>query len=150
MNLPDYSSSLELGGAYQLIKWVVLALLVATSAFWRKGSWLLNALLVAGAAFTTIGALFKISHWAIADGLLLSGAALMGGSYTWWYRAKPQRHLLDHLKLAWVLATSAVVVAVTFHALVRPLAGIAEAIFWAVALLYAYQRWIQRPSPMAD
>ncbi|MDO7847247.1 hypothetical protein Q5H92_12820 [Hymenobacter sp. M29] len=149
MNLPDYSS-LNLGLAYQIIKWAVLLMLIITASFWRKGGLLLNLLLVAGVAFTAIGSLFKISHWAFADVLMLSGAALLAVSYTWWYRAKPQCYLLDHLKLAWVLATGAAVVAVVFHGFIRPIAGIAEVLFWAMALLYIYQRWIQRPTQMAD
>ncbi|MDO7853418.1 hypothetical protein [Hymenobacter convexus] len=139
-----------MGLVYQIIKWTLLVLLLVTSAFWRKGGWLLNVLVVAGAAFTAIGALFKIEHWAFADVLMLSGAALLAGSYGWWYRAKLQRRLLDHVKLAWVLATCAVVVAFVFHAFIKPVAGLAEVLFWTMALLYIYQRWIQRPNQVAS
>ncbi|MBF9220850.1 hypothetical protein [Hymenobacter ruricola] len=148
MSLPDFQFASGLALAYPVIKFGLLVLMAFSSELWRKSGWLLVALLVGGAGLTAIGTLFKIEHWAFGSELLLAGAALMASAYAWWYRAKRPRRLLDHLKLAWVLAACASVVAMaTSHALVRPVAGIAEALFWGMALLYGYQRWIRRPEP---
>ena len=129
---------------YQLLKFGLLALLVFSSSIWSKSWWLLVVLLVMGAVLTAVGLLFKVEHWASGTELMLAGAALLAGSYAWWYRLKPKRFLLDHLKMAWVLAACAAVVAAAIHVLVKTAAGISEALFWGVALLFVYQKWIRR------
>lgn len=141
----QYSSAplLVIGG----IKWLLLVLLIATSAIWHRLP--LAVLLIAGIGLAGVGALFKIEHWAGADALLIAGAMLLLGTYCWWFKAKATWWLLDYLKLAWVGAVAASLVALALsHAWVRPLTGITSALFWTIALLFVYQRWIRRPGPV--
>jgi hypothetical protein len=108
-------------------------------------------LLATGLLLIGTGMLFKFEHWDFNAELLLVAAPIVAGSYFWWYLAKKQRQLLDHLKLSWVLgATAAVVAVAVFHPLVKPLARGTEVLFWSMALLYLYQRWIQRPKQISS
>ena len=69
----------------------------------------------------------------------------MMASYVLWYRTKKLRQLLDYLKLGWVLcACATVMVSVAFHGLSKPFSAVTEALFWAMALLFVCQRWVQR------
>ncbi|UOQ99716.1 hypothetical protein MUN81_09515 [Hymenobacter sp. 5317J-9] len=130
-----------------MIKFGLLVFMACSSAMWRESRWPVVVALAAGIGLAAFGALFKIEHWAMGDEILLAGAALVAGSSAWWYRAKPQRRLLDHLKLAWVgAACAALAFVAVYPPMIRPLAGLAETLFWAMALLFVYQRWIRRPS----
>lgn len=132
-----------------ILKWVLLGLLLTGSGIWNNTRLAIG--LGLGLALVGVGALFKIEHWAFADQLLIGGAAVVAISYGFWFHAKPHYELLDYLKLAWVLAAMSTVVAMAaFRPWLKPLASISEALFWAVALLYIYQRWIRRPAPDSE
>lgn len=132
-----------------ILKWVLLGLLLTNSRIWNHTR--LAVALSSGLVFVGLGALFRITHWPFADALALGGATIVFVSYCLWFRTKLQRELLDYLKLAWVLSAMGIWVAIVlFRPLIKPLAGIAEALFWAVALLYVYQRWIRRPVPESE
>lgn len=128
-----------------ILKWVLLGLLLTSSGIWNNTRLAVGIGL--GMALVGVGALFKIEHWALADQLLIGGAVAVAVVYGFWFRTKQPRGLLDYLKLAWVLAAMSTVVAMSvFLSWLKPLASIAEALFWAVALLYVYQRFIRRPA----
>ncbi|GAB2873097.1 hypothetical protein GCM10027044_39360 [Hymenobacter ruber] len=128
---------------------MLLGLLLTSSGIWNNTRLAIG--LGLGLALVGVGALFKIEHWEFSDQLLLAGALAVAITYGLWFRAKSQRGLLDYLKIAWVLtAMSAVVAMSLFRPWLKPLAGIAEALFWAVALLYVYERWIRRPAPESE
>ena len=132
-----------------ILKWVLLGLLLTSSRIWNHTR--LAVGLGLGLLLVGLGFLFKIEHWAFGDQLLIGGALAVAIAYGFWFRAKPQREVLDYLKLAWVLVAMSTVVAMSlFRPLLKPLAGVSEALFWAVALLYVYQRWIRRPAPEAE
>lgn len=132
-----------------ILKWVLLGLLMTSSRIWNHPR--LAAGLGLGLASVAVGALFKVEHWPFSDQLLIGGALAVAIAYGLWFRAKPQRELLDYLKLAWVLAAMGPVVAMSlFRPLLKPLAGTSEALFWAVALLYVYQRWIRRAASQPE
>jgi hypothetical protein len=128
-----------------ILKWVLLGLLLTSSGIWNKT--LLAIGIGLGLALVGAGVLFKIEHWAGADQLLIGGAVAVAVVYSFWFRTKAQLELLDYLKLSWVLvAMSAVVAMSLFRPWLKPLADTAEALFWAVALLHVYQRFIRRPA----
>ena len=132
-----------------ILKWLLLGLLLTSSSIWNHTR--LAVGLGLGLVLVAVGALFKIEHWLFADELLIGGALAVALAYFLWFRAKPQHELLDYLKLAWVLAAMSAVLAMSlFRSVLKPLAGITEALFWAVALLYVYQRWIRRPVPESE
>lgn len=132
-----------------IVKWLLLGLLLTSSRIWNRTR--LAVGLALGLAMVGIGGLFKIEHWVFGDQLLIGGALAVMITYGLWFRAKPRHELLDYLKLAWVLAAMSAVLAMSvFRPLLKPIAGVAEALFWAVALLYVYQRWIRRPAPEAE
>ena len=132
-----------------ILKWVLLGLLLTSSRLWNQ-TWLAIGLGL-GLALVGVGALFKIEHWAAADQLLLAGALAVAVAYGLWFRAKPQHELLDYLKLAWVLSAMGIWASIVFfRPLIKPLAGIAEALFWAMALLFVYQHWLRRPAPDSE
>lgn len=132
-----------------ILKWVLLGLLLTSSGIWNNTRLAIG--LGLGLALIALGALFKIEHWAFGDQLLLGGALAVAIAYGFWFRAKSQHELLDYLKLAWVLAAMSAVVALSlFRPWLKLLASISEALFWAVALLYVYQRWIRRPAPDSE
>ena len=132
-----------------ILKWVLLGLLLTSSRIWNHTG--LAVGLGLGLLLVGLGFLFKIEHWAFGDQLLIGGALAVAIAYGFWFRAKPQREVLDYLKLAWVLvAMSSVVATSLFRPLLKPLAGVSEALFWAVALLYVYQRWIRRAAPQPE
>ena len=129
---------------YTLVKWLLMALLLAASTIWNRARFAIS--LVMGLVVACAGMLFKLMHWTFARELLLLGAALFSGSYIRWFRAKPGLASLDYLKLLWMLgAVSVIAVMAMYPSLVRPVAGVTEALFWAMALLFVYQRWIRRP-----
>ena len=130
-----------------ILKWVLLGLLLTSSGIWNNTRLAVGMAL--GLLLTGLGFLFKIEHWTFGDQLLLIGALGVIIAYGLWFRNKPQREPLDYLKLTWVLAAMGTVVATSRFRplpLLKPLGSIAEALFWAVALLYVYQRWIRRPA----
>ena len=132
-----------------ILKWVLLGLLLTSSRIWNHTR--LAVGLGLGLALVGLGALFKIEHWPLADELLIVGALAVALAYGLWFRTKLQHELLDYLKLAWVIAAmSTVVVMSLFRPWLKPLASISEALFWAVALLYVYQRWVRRPAPESE
>ena len=132
-----------------IVKWLLLGLLLTSSGIWNNAR--LAVALGLGLLLVGLGFLFKVEHWAFGDALITGGPLVVVATYAGWFSTKPSRQLLDYLKLAWVLAAMATVAATSlFRPLVKPLAGIAEALFWAVALLYVYQRWIRRPAPEAE
>ena len=132
-----------------IMKWLLLGLLLTSSRIWNNTR--LAVGLALGLALVGIGCLFKIEHWAFGDQLLIGGALSVAISYGLWFHAKPRHELLDYLKLSWVLTAMTTVAATSlFRPLIKPLAGVAEALFWAVALLYVYQRWIRRPAPESE
>lgn len=132
-----------------ILKWVLLGLLLTSSSLWNHTR--LAVGLGLGLALVGAGVLFRITHWPFADALVISGAAIVAVSYGFWFRSKTQYELLDYLKLAWVLAAMSAVVAMSiFRPWLKPLASMAEALFWAVALLFVYQRWIRRPAPDSE
>lgn len=144
MELLDFTAGSSIALAYTVVKWLLMALLLTSSAIWNHTRFAIP--LVLGLVLMCVGMLFKMLHWPFAIVLMLVGAVVTATSYVLWYRAKAQRVLLDYLKLAWVLSACATVVAAAlFHQMVRPLNGSAEALFWAMALLLVYQRWIRRP-----
>lgn len=148
MHLPDFQYSAAPLLVIAGIKWLLLGLLVATSPIWHRLQ--LAIPFIIGIGLAGVGALFKIEHWTGGDALLIVGAMLLLGTYCWWFKAKVAWKLLDFLKLAWVGAVAASLVALVLaHAWVKPLTGITSALFWAVALLFVYQRWIRRPGPVA-
>ena len=129
-----------------ILKWVLLGLLLTSSGIWNHTR--LALALGLGLALVGCGALFNIMHWPFAKALAIIGAGIVSLAYGYWFRSKLQYGLLDYLKLAWVVSAMSIWVAISFfRPLIKPLASIAEALFWAVALLYIYQRWIRRPSP---
>ncbi|GAB3722719.1 hypothetical protein GCM10027594_03550 [Hymenobacter agri] len=129
-----------------ILKWGLLGLLLTSSNIWNNTRLAIGIGL--GLALVGVGALFRITHWPFADYLLIGGAVVVAISYNLWFRAKLQCESLDYLKLAWVLAAMSTVVAMSvFRPWLKPLASIAEALFWAVALLYVYQRFIRRAAP---
>ena len=132
-----------------VLKWLLLGLLLTSSRIWNYTR--LAVALGLGLVIVGFGALFRITHWPFANVLALGGATIVFVSYGLWFRFKLQRELLDYLKLAWVLSAMGIWVAIVlFHPLIKPLAGVAEALFWAVALLFVYQRWIRRPVPESE
>ena len=132
-----------------ILKWVLLGLLLTSSGIWNNTRLAVGIGL--GMALVGVGALFKIEHWALADQLLIGGAVAVAVVYGFWFRTKQPRGLLDYLKLGWVLAAMSTVVAMSvFLSWLKPLASIAEALFWAVALLYVYQRFIRRPASNSE
>lgn len=132
-----------------IIKWLVLGFLIATSTIWQRLP--LATLLIIGVVLACVGALFKIEHWSGADALLIVGAALLLVTYSWWFNAKATRVLLDYLKLAWVSGVSLSLIFITLsHPWVRLVASITNALFWGMALLFVYQRWIRRSGPVAE
>ncbi|MBJ6109897.1 hypothetical protein JAO73_12815 [Hymenobacter sp. BT523] len=150
MQLQNFQFTSGLDQAYPVIKFGLLVLMAFSSAMWRESRWPVIMALAAGIGLTAIGALFKIEHWTSGDEILLAGVALVAGSYAWWYRVKPQRCLLDHLKLAWVgAACASLAFLAVYPPMIRPLAGLAEALFWAMALLFVYERWMRKPKPAA-
>ena len=129
-----------------IVKWLLLGLLLTSSGIWNNTR--LAVALSLGLLLVGLGFLFKIEHWAFGDQLLIGGALVVAIAYGFWFRSKSQRELLDYLKLGWVLASMSAVLAMSvYRPLLKPLASIAEALFWAVALLYVYQRWVRRPAP---
>ncbi|MGY3087552.1 hypothetical protein ACVWYF_000578 [Hymenobacter sp. UYAg731] len=149
MNLFDFQYSSAPLLVIGVVKWLLIGLLIAASTIRQRTP--LVILLITGIASASIGALFKIAHWAGADGLLIGGAALLLGTYGWWFKAKVTSGLLDYLKLAWVSGAAACLVVVALsHPLVRLVAGVTDALFWAMALLFVYRRWIRRPGPVAE
>ncbi|MET4073505.1 hypothetical protein [Hymenobacter sp. UYCo722] len=132
-----------------ILKWLLLGLLLTSSRIWNNTRLAISMGL--GLLLLGLGLLFKVEHWTFGDQLLISGSLAVVGTYGFWFRAKPQRELLDYLKLAWVLAAMGAVAATSlFRPLIQPLGGIAEALFWAVALLFVYQRWIRRPARASE
>ena len=132
-----------------ILKWVLLGLLLTSSGIWNNTR--LTAALGFGLVLVGLGFLFRITHWPFANALAVVGATTVFVSYGLWFQTKPQRELLDYLKLGWILAAMSTVVAMSLlRPLLKPLAGIAEALFWAVALLFVYQRWIRRPVPESE
>ena len=132
-----------------ILKWVLLGLLLTSSRIWNHTRLAIG--LGLGLALVGVGALFKVTHWPFADALAIGGAIIVSVSYGLRFRSKLQRELLDYLKLAWVLSAMSTWVAIVFfRPLIKPIAGIAEALFWAVALLYVYQRWVRRPAPESE
>ncbi len=132
-----------------VLKWLLLGLLLTSSRIWNHTR--LAIAISVGLVMVGLGLLFKVEHWAASDQLLLGGCLAVAVSYGRWFRAKTSRALLDYLKLAWVVAAMSAVAATSlFRPLIKPLAGLAEALFWAVALLFVYQRWIRRPVPESE
>lgn len=132
-----------------ILKWLLLGLLLTSSRIWNNTR---PAVAVgAGLAVVGLGFLFRVEHWTFGDELIISGSLVVTVTYCRWFRAKSKRELLDYLKLAWVLAAMSTVAATSlFRPLTKPLGGIAEALFWAVALLFVYQRWIRRPAQESE
>ena len=132
-----------------ILKWVLLGLLLTSSGIWNNTRLAIG--LGLGMALVGAGGLFKIEHWAFGDQLLIAGALAVVIVYGLWFHIKPQREPLDYLKLGWVLAAMSTVVAMLlFRPWLKPLAAISEALFWAVALLHVYQRFIRRPAPDSE
>lgn len=149
MDLFDFQYASALALVYSVLKWLLMGLLVTSSRIWNHTS--LAIALAAGMAVIGIGALFKIEHWKFADELLLIGPAVVLGTYARWFSLKGERKLLDYLKLAWLVGAICTVALIAIHRqLVQPLAGVTEALFWAMALLSVYQRWIRRPESPAE
>jgi|GEM_PF-6969760 len=142
MHLLDFHFASVFAVVFTAVKWLILGVLVTSSQLWNRTH--LAVLLGSSVLLMGVGVVFKVEHWEFADELLLLGAAVAAGSYFRWCLAKEQRQLLDYLKLTWVLGATAKVIAIAvFHSLVKPLAGCVEVLFWSMALLYAYQRWIR-------
>ncbi|GAA4021383.1 hypothetical protein GCM10022409_01260 [Hymenobacter glaciei] len=132
-----------------ILKWVLLGLLLTSSRIWNNSRLATGMFL--GLLLVGLGFLFKVEHWTGGDAFIIGGPLVVMLTYGLWFRAKSQPELLDYLKLAWVLAAMSTVETTSlFRPLIKPLAGIAEALFWAVALLYVYQRWIHRPVPESE
>ena len=72
----------------------------------------------------------------------------MAASYLGWFQAKTTYTLLSSLKLALLLSVSGYFLALAWwQPGVATSVGLVRVLFWAVALLYVYQRWIRRPAP---
>ena len=142
MHLLDFQIASVFAVVFVVVKWLLLGVLVTSSQLWNRT--LLAVLLGSSVLLMGVGVVFRVTHWEFADELLLLGTPVAVGSYCRWYLAKRKRQLLDHFKLAWVLGATATIIAIAvFHPLIKPLAGCTEVLFWSMALLYAYQRWIQ-------
>jgi len=145
MDLLDFHFSSATAFSYALVKWLLMASLLTSSRIWNHARFAVP--LVLGVVLTCLGMLFKVEHWVFGDEMLLLGAVVFSSSYFLWFRAKDNLTLLDYLKLLWVLgAAGTVVVTAVYRSLIRPIAGVTEALFWAMALLMVYQRWIRRPN----
>ena len=132
-----------------MLKWLLLGPLLTSSRIWNH-TWLAIAMGL-GLVVVGLGFLFRVEHWAFGDELIIGGPLVVAVSYCLWFRAKSKRELLNYLKLAWVLAAMSAVAATSlFRPLIKPLGGIAEALFWAVALLFVFQRWIRRPAQASE
>ena len=132
-----------------VLKWLLLGLLLTSSRIWNNTR--LAIAMSLGLIVVGLGFLFKVEHWAFGDELIITDPLIVVVTYCLWFRSKPKRAPLDYLKLAWVLdALSTVVATSLFRLLIKPLGGIAEALFWAVALLFVYQRWIRRPAQVPE
>lgn len=98
-----------------------------------------------------LGLLFKIEHWAGTNWLLTAGAIFVGISYLNWFVFKAAKTLLSYLKLALMLSLSSYFLALAWWQPGVQVAAVSGRLFfWAVALLYVYQRWIRRPVPESD
>jgi hypothetical protein len=126
-----------------VLKWLLMGRLVAASRIWHHAVYAVP--LGLGVLLVGLGMLFRVTHWDFATELLLSGAATVALSYGLWFRAIISFVLLDFFKLTWALsATATFVCLAVFGQLTKPLAGVTEALFWAMALLFVYGRWIRR------
>jgi hypothetical protein len=144
MDLFDFQYASALALAYSVLKWLLMGLVITTSRLWNHT--VLAIALAMGMAIIGAGALFKIEHWKFDDELLLLGPIVVLGTYARWFSMKEERRLLDYLKLAWLVGALSTIAAIVIHRqLIKPLTGITEALFWAMALLLVYQRWIRRP-----
>ena len=124
---------------------VLVFMLVQASRLWYRPRFALPLLL--GAVLAVLGLLFKIEHWAGINGLLTGGALTIAGSYGSWFAIKATKMLLSYLKLALVLSISSYFLALAWWPAGMPLTeGVGRLFFWAVALLYVYQRWVRRPA----
>ncbi len=124
---------------------ILVFLLLQASRLWYRPRFAVPLLL--GAVLAVLGLLFKIEHWAGTNWLLTAGALAIAGSYGNWFAGKAAKPLLNYLKLALMLSSSSYLLALAWWPAGVPLAaGLGRLFFWAVALLYVYQRWVRRPA----
>ena len=149
MSLINYHSPPTVEFAFVALKWLLTILLIASSRLWQSGwiAWLMGI----GLVVTALGLLFQVEHWTFTAPLLLTGTSLLFLTYAYWFARKPVKTLLSWLKMAWVAGFAAGVLAWRFSpAFIQPFSAVAEALFWALALLYVYQRWVRRPAPESE
>ena len=98
-----------------------------------------------------IGTFFKIGHWPFANAQLLIGSLLAVGIYSLWFKAKGVKSLLSCLKFAFVLSIGVSILTLVFWpAWIELMSGIRKMLFWAMALLFVYQRWVRQPRQLLD
>ena len=125
---------------------VLVVVLLQASRLWYRPRFAVP--LVSGALLAAMGLVFRIEHWAGTNWLLTAGALALAGSYGNWFAAKAAKALLSYLKLALMMSMSSYLLALAWWPAGVPLAvGLGRLFFWAVALLYVYQRWVRRPAP---
>jgi hypothetical protein len=131
------------GGA---VTFMLICLLAQASQLWYRPRFVVPFLF--GLVSGVLGLVFKVEHWAGAHWLLTVGAVAMAASYWGWFQAKTTYILLSCLKLALILNVAGYFLALAWwHPGVAAFNGFVRGLFWAVALLYVYQRWIRRPAP---
>ena len=125
---------------------VLVFILLQASRLWYRPRFAVPLLL--GAVLAVLGMLFKIEHWAGTNWLLTAGTLAIVGSYGNWFTAKATKTLLSYLKLALMLSISTYFLTMAWWPAGVPLTvAFGRLFFWAVALLFVYQRWIRRPMP---
>jgi len=107
--------------------------------------------LLIGLLLVGIGTFFKIGHWPFANAQLLIGSLLAVGTYSLWFKAKGVKSLLSCLKFAFVLSIGVSILTLVFWpAWIELMSGIRKMLFWAMALLFVYQRWVHQPRQLID
>jgi hypothetical protein len=125
---------------------MLICLLVQASQLWYRPRFVVPFLL--GLVSGVLGLVFKVEHWAGAHWLLTEGAVVMAAGYWEWLQDKTPYTLLSCLKLALILSVAGYFLALAWwHPGVMAFTGLVRGLFWTVALLYVYQRWIRRLAP---
>jgi hypothetical protein len=84
------------------------------------------------AVFLAIGAMFKISHWPFANGILIASCLGIATLYGIYFIRKTTKKRLDILKLIWVLTTNIGACFLLLHFIPREFRYISDLIFWLV------------------
>jgi hypothetical protein len=133
---PDETIVGIVNSAFSIATLMALYLIVTTGTMAKTAYW---RFIMGGVAVLMLGAVFKVLH--------LTGAAI-GVTYLVRFIRKETKGHLDILKLAWVIAFCLTKVSRLLHLIPEDYHFIADLLFWAVMVDFAYLELKKSPPDM--